>query len=66
MICRFYVIRVITKLEKYSYSNFPKYCIYLYYLILLFAPTLKIGDIVVMDNLSSHRVKGVIEAINMV
>jgi transposase len=27
------------------------------------APTLKVGDIVIMDNLSSHKVKGVIEPI---
>jgi transposase len=29
-------------------------------------PTLKAGDIVIMDNLSSHKVKGVIEAIESV
>ena len=27
------------------------------------APTLKVGDIVIMDNLSSHKVKGVVEPI---
>ena len=30
------------------------------------APTLKAGDVVVMDNLSSHKVKGVLEAIEKV
>jgi len=33
------------------------------YIIKFLAPTLKPGDIVVMDNLSSHKVKGVAEAI---
>ena len=36
------------------------------YITKFLAPTLKLGDIVVMDNLSSHKVKGVAEAINAV
>jgi len=36
------------------------------YITKFLAPTLKPGDIVVMDNLSSHKVKGVAEAINAV
>ena len=33
------------------------------YIRSILVPTLKIGDIVVMDNLSSHKVKGVVEPI---
>ena len=36
------------------------------YITKFLVPTLKPGDIVVMDNLSSHKVKGVAEAINAV
>lgn len=37
--------------------------VFLFYIEHMLAPTLKPGDIVVMDNLSSHKVKGVREAI---
>ena len=40
--------------------------IFIEYIVKFLAPTLKPGDIVVMDNLSSHKVKGVAEAINAV
>ena len=36
------------------------------YITQLLAPSLKIGDIVVMDNLSSHKVNGVVDAIEAV
>ncbi len=36
------------------------------YIMQLLAPSLKPGDIVVMDNLSSHKVSGVIDAIEAV
>ena len=36
------------------------------YIVKFLVSTLKPGDIVVMDNLSSHKVKGVAEAINAV
>ena len=36
------------------------------YVSQLLAPSLKPGDIVVMDNLSSHKVKGVVDAIEAV
>ena len=34
---------------------------FLFYIQEMLAPTLRCGDIVVMDNLSSHKVKGVRE-----
>ena len=40
-----------------------KYAVFTKYISEFLAPTLKEGDIVVMDNLSSHKVKGVIEPI---
>ena len=36
------------------------------YVTQFLAPSLKPGDIVIMDNLSSHKVKGVVEAIQAV
>lgn len=36
------------------------------YVTLLLAPSLRPGDIVVMDNLSSHKVSGIVEAIKAV
>ena len=36
------------------------------YITQLLAPSLKPGDIVIMDNLSSHKVKGIVEAIQAV
>ena len=40
--------------------------VFLTYVEQCLAPHLKLGDIVVMDNLSSHKVKGVCEAIEAV
>jgi len=40
--------------------------LFLQYVRKFLAPTLRSGDIVVMDNLSSHKVSGVIEAIEAV
>lgn len=40
--------------------------VFLEYVKQVLCPTLRVGDVVVMDNLSSHKVKGVAEAIEAV
>ena len=36
------------------------------YITQMLVPTLRLGDIVVMDNLSNHKVRGIVEAIEAV
>ena len=52
-----------SKKKQYTLINGE---VFLFYVERVLAPTLRAGDVVVMDNLSSHKVSGVKEAIEAV
>ena len=56
-------IRLDGTLVPFAYSGTLDGKLFLAYITQFLAPTLKEGDIVIMDNASPHKVKGVIEAI---
>jgi len=49
-----------------AYKGTLNGALFLAYVKEFLVPTLKVGDIVIMDNASSHKVKGVVEAIEAV